>query len=313
MNRFRRYCYADYEARASEKSMEKLKAEFRRDQFAEQLSSFSADLFDYRNKGQVQAYFSSRNFFYDISTTDEGNSYLLAPIISSGQYEAHIPETVTFQYIILGEEEIVSFSEYDYGPWATVLVAEKDGTVYLYTGALTSLLRFCFDLLWRLEPRTQRDFDIDNVTHYLYLDLPEVCQEVFIERHFYDERTSREYFLEKALESLLPTMLAMGARLIAEKETSFSTRYKYERAYLTGLAMYPHHTLFNYLATYGVCNTLTRSLAGEVHMRLRIMGVREINENIISQTAYRILAERQDSAIRDLLEDRSELPDFCHR
>ena len=152
-----------------------------------------------------------------------------------------------------------------------------------------------------------------QLVHYLYLDLPEVCQEVFIERHFYDERTSREYFLEKALESLLPTMLAMGARLIAEKETSFSTRYKYERAYLTGLAMYPHHTLFNYLATYGVCNTLTRSLAGEVHMRLRIMGVREINENIISQTAYRILAERQDSAIRDLLEDRSELPDFCHR
>ena len=313
VNRFRRYCYADYEVRTSKTSGMKLEAEFTRDQFAEQLRSFSAGLFDYRNKEQVQAYFSAKNFFYDISKTDEGNSYLLAPIINSGQYEEHIPETVSFRYAILGEEEISPFPVYQEGPWKSVFVSEQNGTVYIHTGTLDSLLRWCFDVLWKLRPRTQKDFDIDGTTHYLYLDLPAVCQEVFIERRFYDEDTSREYFLEKAFESLLPTMLAMGARLMADKETSFSMRYKYERAYLTGLAVRPQYTLFNYLATYGLCNTLTRSLADEVYTQLSIMGMREINEAIISQIAQKILAERRDSPLRDLIEDKRELPDFCYR
>lgn len=313
MNRFRRYCYADYEVRASKTSMMRLKAAFTRDQFAEQLRSFSADLFDYRNKEQVQAYFSSWNFFYDISKTDEGNSYLLAPIINSGQYEAYIPETVAFRYAILGEEEIPPFPVYQEGLWTSVFVSEKNGTVYIHTATLDSLLRWCFAVLWKLEPRSQKDFDINGATHYLYLDLPAVCQEVFIDRRFYDKETSREYFLDKAFQSLLPTMFAMGARMMADKETSFSARYKYERAYLTGLAAYPQYTLFNYLATYGLCNTLTRSLAVEVHTQISIMGTQEINVDIISQTAQRILAERQDSPLRDLIEDRRELPDFCHR
>ena len=313
MNRFKRYCYAGYEVRASKTSMMRLETEFTRDQFAEQLRSFSANLFDYRNEEQVQAYFSSRNFFYDISKTEEGNSYLLAQIISSGQHEAQIPETVAFRYAILGEEEIMPFSVYQEGPWTSVFVSEKNGTVYIHTGTLDSLLRWCFAVLWKLEPRTQKDFDIDGATHYLYLDLPAVCQEVFIERQFFDEETSRKYFLEKAFQSLLPTMLAMGARMMADKETSFSARYKYERAYLTGLAVRPQYTLFNYLATYGLCNTLTRSLAVEVHKQLSIMGTQEINVEIMSQTAQNILAERQDSALRDLIEDRRELPDFCQR
>jgi hypothetical protein len=313
MNRFKRYCYADYEVRASKTSMMRLEAEFTRDQFAGQLRSLSADLFDYCNEEQVRAYFSARNFFYDVRKTEEGDSYLLAPIISSGQHEAQIPEAVAFRYAILGAEEISPFSVYQEGPWTSVFVSEKNGTVYIHTGAIDSLLRWCFAVLWKLEPRTQKDFDIDDTTHYLYLDLPAVCQEVFIERRFIDEDTSREYFLEKALQSLLPTMLAMGARMMADKDTSFSARYKYERAYLTGLAVHPQYTLFNYLATYGLCNTLTRSLAGEVRTQLRIMDVREINMEIISQTAQNILTERQDSALRDLIEDRRELPDFCHR
>jgi hypothetical protein len=313
INRFRRYCYAEYAVRAAKTSMMRLKTEFIRDQFAGQLRSFSADLFDYRNEEQVQAYFASRNFFYDVSKTDEGHSYLLAPIISSGQYEEKIPETMVFRYAILGEEEISPFSTYQEGPWTSVLVSEKNGTVYIHTDTLDSLLRWCFAVLWKLEPRTQKDFDIDDATHYLYLDLPAVCQEVFIERRFIDEDTSREYFLEKALQSLLPTLLTMGARVVADKETSFSARYKYERAYLTGLAVRPQYTLFNYLATYGLCNTLTRSLAVEVHKQLSTMGAREINVEIMSQTAQNILAERQDSPLRDLIEDRRELPDFCHR
>jgi hypothetical protein len=313
INRLRRYCYADYEVRAATTSMKRLTTEFMRDQFAGQLRSFSADLFDYRNEEQVRVYFASKNFFYDMNKTDEGNSYLLAPIISSGQHEAQIPETVVFRYAILGEEEISPFSVYQEGPWTAVLVSEKNGTVYIHTDTLHSLLRWCFAVLWKLEPRTQKDFDINGATHYLYLDLPAVCQEVFIERRFIDEDTSREYFLEKALQSLLPTMLAMGARLMADKETTLSERYKYERAYLTGLAVHPQYTLFNYLATYGLCNTLTRSLAVAVHTQLRIMGTQEVNAEIISQTAQSILTERQDSPLRDLIEDRRELPDFCHR
>jgi hypothetical protein len=312
-DRFRRYCYADYELRSSQTSMMKLKMEFTRDQFAEQLRSFSVDLFDYRNQEQVQAYFSSRDYFYDSDKADEGNSYVLAPVIKSGQYELNIPETVAFRYAILGKEEILPFSVYDQGAWASVFVSEKNGTVYLYTGTIDSLLRWCFAILWRLKPQSEKDFDIDGATHYLYLDLPAVCREVFIERHFDDEALAREYFLEKAFESLMPTMFAMAARMAAERETAFSTRYKYERAYLTGLAVRPHYTLFNFLATYGLCNTLTRSLAGEVRRQLRMTIAPEINPAIMSQIAQKILAERQDSPLRDMIEDRRDLPDFCHR
>jgi hypothetical protein len=314
INRFRRYCYADYQVRTSITSVMKLEAEFTRDQFAEQLHSFSASIFDYRNEEQVKEYFSKRDFFFNIRKTDEGNSYLLAPIIYSGYYyEEKIPETVAFQYAILGEEEISPFSVYQEGKWTSVLVSEQNGTVYIHTDTLYAFLRWYFALLWMLEPQTQRDFDIDGATHYLYLDLPEVCEEVFIERRIYDKETAREYFLEKAFESLYPTMLAMGARTMADKETAFSERYKYERAYLTGLAVRPQYTLFNYLATYGLCNTLTRSLADEVHRQLSIMGMREIDENSISLIAQKILAERRDSLLRDLIEDKRELPDFCYR
>ena len=313
INRLRRCCYAEYEVRASKTSMMRLKAEFVKEQFAGQFRSFSADLFDCRNEEQMQAYFASWNFFYDVSKTDEGNSYLLAPIISSGQHEMQIPETVAFRYVILGEEKIMPFSVYAESPWTSVFVSEKNGTVYIHTAMLDAFLRWYFAILWRLKPRTQKDFDIDRATHYLYLDLPTVCREVFIERQFYDEEVSREYFLEKAFQSFMPTIFAMGARMMADKEVSFSARYKYERAYLTGLAVHPQYTLFNYLATFGLCNTLTRSLAIEVHTQLSIMGRREVNMDIISQTAQKILAERQDSALRDLIEDRTELPDFCHR
>jgi hypothetical protein len=217
-DRLRRYCYADYEVRTSKTSMTKLKMEFTRDQFAEQLHSFSAGLFDYRNEEQMQAYFSSRDYFYDMDATEAGNSYVLAPIIGSGQHEVNIPETVAFRYAILGKEEILPFSVYDEGEWASVFVSEKNGTVYLYTGTLESLLRFCFALLWRLHPQTEKDFEIEDVTHFLYLDLPTVCREVFIERHFDDEGLAREYFLEKAFESLMPTLFAMAARMAADRD-----------------------------------------------------------------------------------------------
>jgi hypothetical protein len=312
-DRLRRYCYADYELRASKTSLSKLKMEFMRDQFAEQLGSFSANLFDYRNEEQVQAYFSARDYFYDSDATEAGNSYVLAPIIGSGEREINIPETVAFRYAILGKEEILPFSIYDEGAWASVFVAENNGTVYIYTGTLDALLRFCFAVLWRLHPQSEKDFEIEDVTHFLYLDLPAVCREVFIERHFDDEGIAREYFLEKAFESLMPTLFAMAARMAADRETTFSKRYKYERAYLTGLAVRPHYTLFNFLASYGLCNTLTRSLAVEVRRQLRITFAPEFNEAVISEIAQKILAERQDSALRDMIEDRRELPDFCHR
>ena len=312
-DRLRRYCYADYELRSSKTSLTKLKMEFMRDQFAEQLGSFSAGLFDYRNEEQVQIYFSTRDYFYDSDTTEEGSSYVLAPIIKSGQHEINIPETIAFQYAILGKEDILPFSVYDEGAWASVFVTEKKGTVYIYTGTLDALLRFWFAVLWRLQPQSEKDFEIEDVTHFLYLDLPAVCREVFIERHFDDETIAREYFLEKAFESLMPTLFAMAARMAVDRETTFSKRYKYERAYLTGLAMRPHYTLFNFLASYGLCNTLTRSLAVEVRRQLRMTFVPTFNETVISEIAQKILAERQDSALRDMIEDRKELPDFCRR
>jgi hypothetical protein len=312
-DRLRRYCYADYEVRTSKTSMAKLKMEFTRDQFAEQLRSFSANLFDYRSEEQVQAYFSSRDYFYDMDATEAGNSYVLATIIGSGQYEVNIPDAVAFRYAILGKEEIIPFSVYDEGAWASIFVAENNGTIYLYTGTLDALLRWCFAVLWRLHPQSEKDFEIEDVTHFLYLDLPAVCREVFIERHFDDEALAREYFLEKAFESLMPTLFAMAARMAADRETAFSKRYKYERAYLTGLAVRPHYTLFNFLASFGLCNTLTRSLAVEVRRQLRMTYAPELNGEIISQIAQKILTERQDSALRDMIEDRKELPDFCHR
>jgi hypothetical protein len=312
-SRLKRYCDAEYKVRASKTSMSRLKTEFTRDQLAEQLRSFSAALFDYRNVEQAQTYFSSRDYFYDMDTTEAGNSYILAPIIGSGQHAINIPETVAFRYAILGKEEIHPFSVYDQGAWASVFVSEKNGTVYIYTGMLDSLLRLCFAILWRLHPQSEKDFDIDEVTHFLYLDLPAVCREVFIERHFDDEAIARDYFLEKAFESLMPTMFAMAARMAADRETAFSQRYKYERAYLTGLAVRPNYTLFNFLASYGLCNTLTRSLAVEVRRQLRMTFAPELNGEIISLIVQKILTERQDSALRDMIEDRKELPDFCHR
>lgn len=105
IDRFRRYCYAEYEVRLAKTSIARLKTEFRRDQYAEQLRAFTSELFGYRNKEAVQRYFLSMTYYYDVSETEKDNSYLLAPIVGSRNYQVEIPEPVSFVYALLGEEE----------------------------------------------------------------------------------------------------------------------------------------------------------------------------------------------------------------
>jgi hypothetical protein len=63
--------------------------------------------------------------------------------------------------------------------------------------------------------------------------------------------------------------------------------------------------------TFGKCNPMLRNLGAEVYRQLSVMGPQEITTDVISQSAQKILAEWQDSYLRDLLQGKRELSDDC--
>ena len=82
-----------------------------------------------------------------------------------------------------------------------------------------------------------------------YRDLQGICEEIFVKRHYMDKRRARETFVEEGFKVFLPTILSMGVRMAADRNSNFPSDYQYLRACLTGLSLNPNHTMFYILKT----------------------------------------------------------------
>jgi hypothetical protein len=254
-NTLKRYCYADYNVRASLFSGGILESEFYRERYKERLSSLFGDSFDDREKKETQAFFMKEGLLYDVWQEKNRNSYLLAQVIEKGRRKAEVPEEVIFDYLILGKKKIVPFPEYDEGREARVFVSAAERVAYIHMDSIYYHLSGYFDSLWQSDTRTPRGFysewagHKDPYTYFLYRDLKEVCEYIFQKRPYRNKKEAKQFFMEEGMKIYLPTMFAMGGRMIVDQDSSFRSDYQYLRACLTGLSLNPNFTMFYLLKT----------------------------------------------------------------
>jgi hypothetical protein len=245
----RRYCYADYEMNMPQFSKYSRESKYYREKYKEQLGLLTNGVFNYNKRDEAQAYFMTNGYLFDSWQENENRSYLLAKIVEKGVHKKEIPEEVSFDYFILGEKRIVLFSEYVKGPGAQAFVSAGEKAIYLYKDSLEPILRWYFESLWITEPKESYHFYGDPLSYSLYRDLQEICEEIFIKRHFMNKRNAQETFVEEGFKVFLPTMLSMGARMVADRNNNFPSDYQYLRACLTGLSLNPNFTMFCILKT----------------------------------------------------------------
>jgi hypothetical protein len=302
MNALRWYCYAEYEARISWNSQERGEAVFYREKYKESLISLAEGYFDYQDKKEMQDFFLSKGFLYDVWSEKNGYSYLFARVIERGYQKAEVPDGVAFEYFILGDKKIVPFPEYKNGYWERDFVSAGEKGIYIHRDSLEPLLRWYFESLWIAQPRGAMDFHNDPLTYSLYRDLQETCKDLFIKNPPRTKQIAQDYFIKEGFNVFLPTFLAMGAKMAADRDSNFPPDYQYLRACLTGLSLNPNHTMFYILKT-GRPNgnhPRVRKAWKDLHQRLDLTYPDQITLEQISKGAQEILDGLENSpSLRD--------------
>ncbi len=296
VHNLKRYCHLDYWITESKSSGERVEGELYRAKYEEQLSGVTRGLFDYREKNEIQAYFLQRGFLYDVWESEEGRSYLLAPIIAKGHHSVE-GLGVTFEYYVLGDKKIIPWAQYKTEHRASVLASAGDRGVYIFRDSLDYLLRRYFNALWALGARSPEDFRWDEwyLTYSLCRDLEQPLEDVFTYRHYRDKQLARDYFVEQSFQVFLPTLLTMGAKVVAEHNNSLSAERRYERAYLTGLYIEPNRTMVTLLwYLSGEDNPSATKLWEAFRNRLDIDHPNRITLDQISEAAAEILKEFEE-------------------
>ncbi len=240
----KRYCYADYEIRMFSSSQDTRELEYYREKCKEELDPLAHVLFDDGKKEEAQAYFMNKGFLYDSWEENDNRSYLLAKIVEKGVHQAESPDEPRFDYLILGEEKILPFSEYGKTSGPRVFVSAGEKWIYLYKDSLEPLLRWYFESLWATEPKAPEHFYGNALSYSLYRDLQGICEDIFIKRHYMNKRGAEETFVKEGFRVFLPTMLSMGARMEADRNNNLPFDYQYLRACLSGLSLNPNYTMF---------------------------------------------------------------------
>lgn len=295
-----RYCYADYSARSSKASRKTMEWEYYRERYEERLSILTRDLFDYRDRNQLQAYLSPEELVYDVWQEKDGPSYLLAPLVAKGHYRGEVPEKVAFDYCILGDKWIVPWQKYKAGQAAMIFVSAVNNNTYIHKDSLDYIVRDYFEALWASDARDPPDFCWDgwDLTYSLSRDLQDICENVFIYGHYRSEEFAQEYFVEEGFNVFLPTMLAMAARMVVDVNSPFSVEDKYQRVYLTGLYLEPNYTLLSLLEEQSAHNPSAKKLYEEFGKRLDMKNLDRITLDEISEVAGEIFEELEDSHTR---------------
>lgn len=294
----KRYCYMDYEIRVSRSSGDSRDLEYYRDKYKEQLDLLSNGMFDDHRKDEAKAYFVKNGFLYEAWEEDEHRSYLLAKIVDRGVHKGATPEEIGFDYFILGKKKIVPFSEYRKGPGPKPFVSAGEKAIYLYRDSLEPLLRWYFQSLWATAPKESSDFHGDPLSYSLYRDLQEICEEIFIKRHYMNKRSAEETFVEEGFKVFLPTLLGMGARMAADRDKHLPSDYQYLRACLAGLSRHPNHTIFCILKMVNLHPHSPLAVKGwKIFLqRLELTYPDEITLQQISEMSQDILNNLEDSS-----------------
>jgi hypothetical protein len=162
-------------------------------------------------------------------------------------------------------------------------------------------LKWYFESLWKTEPRQPGDFYAykDFLTISLYRDLQRVCEDIFVEKFYRDKKNARKYFVEEGFRVFLPTLLAMGARLAADKDLQLEPRCRYLRALFTGLSWNPNYTMFYLSHQHDSGNLPALKALEKFKQRGGMTDPDEITLEQISRVAQEIVEKLEESSDQD--------------
>ncbi|MCX8118166.1 MAG: hypothetical protein N3G78_09565 [Desulfobacterota bacterium] len=296
IDRLEKFCHAEYWARKALGEREARIVEFYRNRYRMSLESISRPLFDYRDRGQVQAFLIPKGFLYEAWEEGRGRrSYLLAKVVSQGRHRNEGIEPIEFDYLILGKKRIEPHEEYRKGILAGRLISFGGDKIYIHRDLLDHHLRWYFESLYQTDPKKPESHYIidkgykDPYTFFLYQDLKELCEDLFVKRLFRKKTDAREYFIDQGFHLFLPTLLAMATKMAREKDLSLSHDERYVRAVLSGLSEHPRYTLFYLVVEAALLSE--RSLLRKVGRELKGRFEFKLPETITLEQIARVSGE----------------------
>ncbi len=299
---FRGYSRADYEARLCLQQENIPMWEFYRGEYREHLVRLTNDLFDYRETNQAATFFIQRGYLYEIWQEKRGSSYLLAKIIDRGTHHAAHHDDASFDYYLLGEKEIVPFSEYRDGEHGRAFVSAGRNAIYIHRDSVGPFIDWYFESLWGTELSSETCFYRGPLSHSLYRDLRPICEDVFTKKRYRNKNVAREYFREEAFRTYLPTMLAMGTRMEMDRNLQLRSAYQYQRALAWGLSIAPNYTMLRLLDPYshhshGECDVFVKRIWQEFSGRLDLDNPDKVTLEQISKAARDIFRKMEKTEI----------------
>jgi hypothetical protein len=301
LDTLRRYCLSDYVSRNAGTVEKRFEAEFYREEYGRRLDGLTAGVVDRRDGEAMRRWFEERGFGWASWSEGNGRSCVLAPILSTGRLPNPVAGGEPFDWFVLGEKKIVPFLEFARGPKGRVFVTGEEGRAYIHRDSVEPHLLRYFERAWERRGQNAEDLHWDSVSWGIYRDMEEVCKDVFLRRIYRDPAVARRRFVESGFYALLPTLLAMGETLAAPPTDGLTTRERYGRAVLHGLAQVPSHTLFQLLAIYGE----TQADIGKIWTRLQSLAAtvdpKEMKTEEISLLARRVLAEMEREDTRSVV------------
>ena len=169
------------------------------------------------------------------------------------------------------------------------------------TNSVDYLLSWYFDSLWEWDTRGSGGFYTewkgheDPLTYCLYRDLREICENVFVNRLYRNKMKAKQYFMEEGFIVFLPTMLAMGARMVADQDLELSSGRRYLKALFTGLSLEPNFTMVYLSRQYHQYDPSMNKIIIEFKQRYSGNDPRGMTLEQISQAAQEMLRRLEGS------------------
>ncbi len=140
-------------------------------------------------------------------------------------------------------------------------------------------------------------FEKDISTHSIYRDLKGLCQEMLVRRRYPYINFAQNYFVREGFKVFLPTMLAMGERMVVDRDLALPDESRYPRALLAGFARKPNFTMFFQSYRNRGQEPATQKIWGEFSSRMDFGNPEKITLEQISQVSQEIF-DKQEVTLR---------------
>ncbi|MFQ6078518.1 MAG: hypothetical protein ACE5NJ_05205 [Thermodesulfobacteriota bacterium] len=265
-----KYCYTHYAL--VKRPTPKNETRFLR--YEAELAQLSEGKFDHLKEDEVKAFLEPRGYAYEVEEGDGRVDYLLARFVEHGQFEASGSDCLSYDYFLLDRFFVVPYDRSFFGGFmeeadrSPLIFHSTNGRVYINAAWARWRFEKLFTRLW--ESKVTRVSKTKGPRHYrvLYRGVKDIWREARLFRR--SERASREYFIEHAFESHVPTVLGCVSREYYYRNQKLSGTNGLVLGYLRSLAEDPNFITLGFLCYQD--EEVRAPWAGEVIKSLEAQG-----------------------------------------